>query len=82
MLVGESGTGKTVCLQILTRLLDMLSAPSEKKHSASTVAAESGQKIITSTSSASNSSHNMSNNNMFASFVKSKVIHEDLSIYH
>ena len=72
--MGESGTGKTVCLQILARLLDMLSAPSEKKHSASAMATESGQKILTSSSSASTSSHNMSNNNMFASLVKSKVI--------
>ncbi|KAI6653765.1 Dynein heavy chain 6, axonemal-like [Oopsacas minuta] len=70
MLVGESGTGKTVCLQILARLLDMLSVPSEKKYSAS---AESGHRILTSSSSPSNSSQNMSNNNMFASLVKSKV---------
>ena len=73
MLVGQSGTGKTVCLHILSRLLDMLSLPSGKHAPTSGAASESGHRILTSTSTTSSSSQNMSNNNIFANIVKSRV---------
>ena len=73
MLVGGSGTGKTISLQILARLLDLLSIPPDKHPSTIVPPTESGNKIIHSTSTTSSSSQNMHSNNMFATYVRSKV---------